>query len=231
MKKVIKILIIIVVVVILGIDFYGLWKYKLSGKPYVLEANSEEDSAVEETQQDQIEYEVLTSKDLENGNVLFIKKIEESGEAYTVKGVIYSPFQVSKDDYNSLKSGKSVEILGNEYKKNKIKSNNMTLKSTETSAKDYYINYDTSSKKYILKESETDYTVYKPTEKNVKIEVAKGTTFATVKNGKTTTSKIESVVDQHIDLNAPEGETGSINTCQLTFNKNGVCTKITETVR
>ena len=231
MKKVLKIIIIIVVVALLAIDFYGLWKYKLSGKPYVLEADSGDDSASEETQQEEIQYEEITSTTLKNGNVLFIKNIEQNNENCTVKGVIYEPYEISKDDYNELKSGESVEILGTTYKKNKIKSNNMTLKSTDSSAKDYYINYDTSSQKYILKESKTDYTIYKLVDKNVKIDVAKGTVFATVKNGKTTTSKVEAVADTHSNIEAPEGETASINTCELTFNKNGTCTKITETVR
>ena len=227
MKKVLKVLVIIVIVIVLGIDFYGLWKYKLSGKQYVIEAESDEDYATEEPQE-KIVYEEITSATLVDGKVLFIKNIEESGETYTVKGVIYAPCEISKEDYDDLKAGESVEILGTEYTKNRVKSNSMTLKSTESSAKDYYISYD---KKYILKDSETDYTIYKSTEKNVKVEVAKETSFVTVKNGKTTTAKIDSVVEKHTDLTEPDGETGSINTCELTFNKDGECTKIKETIR
>ena len=55
MKKVFKIIIILVVAVILGIDFYGLWKYKLSGKQYVLESGSDEgseDTYVEDSLED-----------------------------------------------------------------------------------------------------------------------------------------------------------------------------------
>lgn len=230
MKKVIKIIIIIVVIVFLAIDFYGLWKYKLSGKPYVLETLSD-DSAVEEMQQEEIQYEEITSSTLKDGKVLFINNIDKNDEKCIVKGIIYEPYEISKDDYDGLKSGESLEIIGATYKKNKIKSNTMTLKSSDSSAKGYYISYDSSKKKYTLKESEDDYTVYKSTQKNVKIEVENGTTFATVKNGKTTTSKVENVVDTHSNIDTPEGETGKINTCQLTFNKNGICTKITETIR
>ena len=88
-----------------------------------------------------------------------------------------------------------------------------------------------SQKKYILKEKETDYIVYKSTKSSVKIDVPEGTTFATIKNGKTSTKKVEDVLDSHKKLEEPEAETGSINTCTLTFNKNGDCTKITETIR
>ena len=48
MKKVLKWIIIVVVLIILGIDFYGLWKYKLNGKQYVLETGGD-DAASEES--------------------------------------------------------------------------------------------------------------------------------------------------------------------------------------
>ncbi|MBQ3409426.1 MAG: hypothetical protein IJH12_09515 [Clostridia bacterium] len=232
MRKVLRIIVILIIVVILVVDFYGLWKFKINGNKYVIETSEEDDSAVEENLGEEAEeYEELTSETLADGKVLFIKSIEEADEGYTIKGVVYEAYEILKDDYTSLKSGESIEILGSTYTKSQIKSNNLILKSSDSSATAYYINYDTTNKKYILKEKETDYIVYKSTKSSVKIDVPEGTTFATIKNGKTSTKKVEDVLDSHKKLEEPEAETGSINTCTLTFNKNGDCTKITETIR
>ena len=148
MKKVIKIIIILVIVAILAIDFYGLWKYKLSGKQYVLETSEgePEDTYVEED--DNIEE--LTSSSLADDEVLFIKNIEKTNEGYKITGSSYVPYEIDKDDYTSLRNGQSIDILGESYKKYQIRSNNLVVKSAETGNTNYYINYNVTSKKYII---------------------------------------------------------------------------------
>ncbi len=234
MKRIIKVIVLLVIFVFLVIDFIGLWKYKLSGKKYEVATNTESDVAVEEAPQGpKIEYTDLSSTTISNDEVVFIKNIEDEDQngKYVVQGLVFAPYEVSKDDYNSLRAGKSVEILGKKYAKSQIKSNNLILKSSDSNAKEYYINYDTKNKKYILKEKKTDYTVYKTTEQYVKASITKGTTFSVVKNGKTENKKIQDVIDIHKNLEEPQGETGAINTCVFTFNKNGDCSKIVETCR
>lgn len=230
MKKVLKIVVILIVVAFLAIDFYGLWKYKINGKRYVIETGDGDSGIDDSAEQIDDSYEDLTSETLAEGRALFIKNIESKDSEYIVKAVVFEPHEVSKDDYNALRAGDSVEILGATYKKNKIKNNNLILKSTDSSATEYYINYDTSNKKYILKEKASDNVVYKSTEKKVKFNVQAGTVFAIVKDGKTSKKKIEDVVDSHKELSEPEKETGKITTCTLTFTGDK-CTKITETVR
>ncbi|MBR2705181.1 MAG: hypothetical protein IKE91_06915 [Clostridia bacterium] len=227
MKKFFKVIIILIVAAILAIDFYGLWKYKLSGKQYVLETG-EDDSADTYVEDDT---EELTSESMEEDEVFFIKNIEKTDEGYKITGSTYVPYEIEKDDYTSLRNGQSVEILGEAYKKYQIRSNNLVIKSAETGNINYYINYNITSKKYILKDNQTDDIVYKATEKNYKLVVSEGTTFVTVKNGNNSNKKIEDVVDSHQDKTAPEEETSEISTCTITFNSNGTCTKITETVR
>lgn len=229
MKKVLKIIIILVIVAILAIDFYGLWKYKLSGKQYVLETGGEDSSDTYVEEEDSTEE--LTSSSLSEDEVFFIKNIEKTDEGYKIVGSTYTPYEIEKDDYTDLRNGKNVDILGETYKKYQIRSNNLVVKSTETGNANYYINYNVTSKKYILKDNETDNIVYKATGKNYKLVVAEGTTFVTVKNGSNSNKKIEDVVDSHKDKTAPEKETSEISTCTITFNANGTCTKITETVK
>ena len=228
MKKIFKIIIILIVVAVLAIDFYGLWKYKLKGKQYVLETG-EEDSADTYTEEDNLEE--LTSETLEEDEVFFIKNIEQTDDGYKITGLTYVPYEIEKEDYTSLRNGKTVEILGETYKKYQIRSNNLVIKSAETGNASYYINYNTTSKKYILKDNETDDIVYKATGKEYKLVVAEGTKFVTVKNGKNSNEKIEDVVDSHKDKTAPDGETSEISTCEITFDEDGKCTKITETIK
>lgn len=228
MKKVFRIIIVLIVVAILAIDFYGLWKYKLKGKQYVLETG-EDDSADTYVEEDNLEE--LTSEKIEDDEVLFIKNIEQTDDGYKITGLTYVPYEIEKEDYTSLRNGKTVEILGETYKKYQIRSNNLVIKSAETGNASYYINYNTTSKKYILKDNETDDIVYKATGKEYKLVVAEGTKFVTVKNGKNSNEKIEDVVDSHKDKTAPDGETSEISTCEITFDEDGTCTKITETIK
>lgn len=240
MKKFFKILIIIVIFALLVVDFYGLWKYKLSGTTYELASSddvgpddvADGDDGDSEDSQDNTNYTELTSASMKNGEKLFIKNIEQlEDKKYEIKGLLYKPYEVSKDDYNALRNGKAVNILGAEYKKDKIQSNNLILKSSDDNAKDYYVKYDTTSKKYVLKDSKTDYEIYTKTEKYVKISVDKGTDFNTEKNGKTEKSKIENVVEKHKNTEEHEEKDEKVSLCTLTFDKKGNCTKIVETVR
>lgn len=228
MKKVFKIIIILIVVAILAIDFYGLWKYKLSGKQYVLET-AEDDSTDTYVEEDNLEE--LTSEALEDDEVFFIKNIEQTNDGYKITGSTYVPYEIEKEDYTSLRNGKTIEILGETYKKYQIRSNNLVVKSSETGDANYYINYNVTSKKYILKDNETDEIVYKSTGEEYKLVVAEGTRFVTVKDGNNSNEKIEDVVDSHKDISAPEEETSEISTCEITFDENGTCTKITETIK
>ena len=233
MKKGLKIVIIIVMAVILAIDFIGLWKYKLNGKKYELQTASDDVAAEEHDigngTEESIEYEDLTSTTLTSLDKLFIKNIEKNEDGtYAIKGLVVRLVEISNDSYTSLKSGKEVEILGATYTKKQIKSNNLILKSEDENAKDYYIKYDTISKKYVLKDATNDASVYEKTDKYVSINVDADFSFITDKNGKTTKSTIEKVVESHKDVAEPEEATSKINVCVLTFDKSGKCTKLTE---
>lgn len=236
MKKVLKWIFIIVLVIIFAIDVWGLYKYKLKGTNYNLASTNnnnsvEEDSYTEEKSQEQkIEYTELKSTTMKSGEKLFITNIdsEEGTENYTIKGIIYEEYSITKEEYNNLKSGKSsIEIFGNEYKKDKIESNNLKLKSTNEDADIFYIKYDSTSKKYILKDSKTDYTVYKPTENYVSLSVSGDLAFNVEKNGKTNKHTIAKVASTYQNVELPKDNI-KINLCTLTFNKKGICTKIVE---
>ena len=180
----------------------------------------------------EINYEELTSKDFSNGEKLFITNIntDENEEGkYTVKGLIYEEYEFSKEEYNNIKSGKSTtEIFGKEYSKNKLQSSNLTLKSSDNEAGSFYIKYDSTTKKYILKESTTDYTVYKSTEKYVQTSVDGDLDFVIEKNGKKNQSTISEEEESYKNVEIPTDDI-KINLCELTFNKKGTCTKITKT--
>ena len=233
MKKVFKVILILIIFALLAIDFWGLWKYKINGKKYEL-ASSEDDAGASEdagdsTPDDGIEYVQLTSKTMTSGEKLFIKNIKQTEDGkYNIKGIVFKPYEISKSDYDLLRSGKSVEILGITYTKNQIKSNNLILKSADKNAKSYLIKYDTTSKKYILKDSKTDSEIYESTDKYVEFDVEKGTEFSVQKSGKTVKSKIEAVVTSHQDLEEPKENTSELNVCTVTFDKNEKCRKILE---
>lgn len=229
MKKVLRIIIIMVVFVILAIDFYGLWKYKLSGKKYVLETGSDDSS--EDTYVEEDAYEDLTSKTISDDEVFFIKSISKTDDGYKVIGTVFEPYEVSKTDYTTIRNGGTAEILGESYKKQQIKSNNLIIKSTETSKSNYYINYNATSKKYVLKDKDSDDIVYKSTGKTYKIVVTEETAFVTVKNGKNTNKKIEDIAESYKSKDEPSEATAKISTSVLSFSKNGTCNKITETIR
>ena len=182
-------------------------------------------------QEENIEYTELTSKKFSNGEKLFIKDIsEESDGVYEIKGLIYEECRITSEEYKNLKSGKStIEILGVEYSKDKIESNNIKLKSSDEKAKKLYIKYDSKTKKYIVKDSTTNNSLYKPSENYVKVSVSESLEFDVVRNGKTDKQTVKSVVSTHSNISDPKGDEGSINLSTLTFNKKGVCTKITET--
>ncbi|MBP3502046.1 MAG: hypothetical protein J6K42_00985 [Clostridia bacterium] len=237
-KTVIKWIFIIICGVILVIDFVGFWKYKVKGTKYEIATNADatndavNDADIEENIEPEIEYEELTSKDFSDGEKLFITNInkdENEEDKYIIKGLVYEEYEFSKEEYNNLKSGKNtVEIFGNDYSKDKISSNNLILKSSDSNAEKFYIKYDTKTKKYILKESTTDSTIYKSTEKYVQTTVDNNIDFVIEKNGKKNTSKIEEQKESHKNIKIPT-DAIKIDLCELTFNKKGICTKITKT--
>jgi len=142
MKKALKWIFFVILIVIFAIDVAGFWKYKLKKSnntqtQVATSAEGESDATPEETNQEEnIEYTELTSKKFSNGEKLFIKDIsEESDGVYEIKGLIYEECRITSEEYKNLKSGKStVEILGVEYSKDKIESNNIKLKSSDEKA-------------------------------------------------------------------------------------------------
>ena len=172
----------------------------------------------------------LSTKNFVTGERLFITDItEENNGTYAVKGLVYDEYQITKDEYDKLKAGTSTtEIFGIEYSKDKITSNNLKLKSTDEKAENLYIKYDSKTKKYILKDSKTDYSVYKTTEKYVQTTVDGSVEFDIVKNGKTTKKTVKAVASSYNKVSIPK-DTIKINLSAITFNKKGICSKITET--
>lgn len=237
-KTVIKWIFIIICGVILIIDFVGFWKYKVKGTKYEIATNADatndavNDTDIEENIEPEIEYEELTSKDFSDGEKLFITNInkdENEEDKYIIKGLIYEEYEFSKEEYNNLKSGKNtVEIFGKTYSGDKMKSNNLTLKSSNSDAESFYIKYDTQTKKYILKESTTDYIVYKSTEKYVQTTVEDELDFVIEKNGKKNESTIKNEEEFYKNIKIPTDKI-KIDLCKLTFNKKGVCIKIVKT--
>lgn len=229
MKKVCRWIFIIIVVAIFAIDIAGLWKYKLKKNNTEVAVNAETTGEPEiQDPYEGIEFTELTSSDFKNSEKLFITNIEsEENGKYTIKGIVYEEYTVSKDEYNKIKNGTAVKILDIEYKKDTIKSNNVNLKSTDENAYDLYITYDSKSKKYVIKDKTTDYSVYKSTEKYVKLTVDEDFTFIEEKNGKSSETTVKDVEETHKNLVKPEN-TLKINISTLTFDKKGVCTKISE---
>ncbi len=232
MKNVIKWIIIVVLVAIFAIDVAGFWKYKLNGTKYVVPASSEEDtgSEVPAEESDTTKYAELSSSDFKNNEKFVIKTIDsEDDGTYTVKGMIYEEYVFSQAEYTNIKNGKEVEIFGIKYSKDKVQNNKITLKSKDENALDLYVLYDTKTKKYILKDVASDNIVYKNIEKYVKLNLAGTVTFNQVLNGKTTKSTLKDQIDNHQKLEKASS-TLNDNKCTLTFDKNGKCTAITETI-
>lgn len=235
MKNIVKWVFIVVAVIVFAIDIAGFWKYKLNGTKYVISTGSSDDVGSPEIVEPEILYTNLTSSDLENGEKLFITDIDaEEDGTYTIKGLIYDEVEITKDEYNTLKNGKdSVTILEKEYEKDKIKSSNIILKEVtdvesdeeDDESNEIYVKYDSTSKKYLVRDSSTDYIVYNPTEKYVKYNV-KGTLPVTiVKNSKSTKKTIEDIESEYKEIELPS-DTVKIDLASFTFDKKGVCTSI-----
>lgn len=229
MKKVFRWIFIVIVFVIFAIDIAGFWKYKL--KKNTNQVAVEPTISQEPENQDTyagIEFVDLVSSDFKNNEKLFITNIEkDESEQYIIKGIIYEEYTVTKEEYNKIKNGTAVKIYGIEYTKDTIKSNNLNLKSTDENAYDLYITYDSKSKKYVVKDKTTDYSVYKSAEKYVKLTVDEEFTFIEEKNGKTIETTVKDVEESHKNLVTEENSI-KMNISTLSFNKKGVCTKITE---
>ena len=232
-KTVIKWILITLCIIVFAIDMAGFWNYKLKGTNYKVSTSTEPvNEQIQENIEQEINYEELTSQDFSNNERLFITDInpdENQENKYIIKGLIYEEYEFSKEEYNAINSqGSTVQIFDKEYSKDKIQSNNLILKSSDSDAGSFYIKYDTNTKKYILVESTTDYTVYKSTEKYVQTTVDGDLDFIIQKNGKSTQSTVESEEEYYKNIQIPT-DTIQINLCELTFNKNDICTKITIT--
>lgn len=234
MKKGIKWIFIIIIVVILAIDIAGFWKYKLKGTNYVTSTNADASDVSDVTEEDvepEIEYAELSSASFENDEKLFITNIElddTEEETYTIKGLLYEQYEITKEEYDNIKSGKTkIEIFGNEYSKDKLQSNNLKLKSENTDAEDFYISYNSKTKKYTLKDANSDSIVYKPTEKYLKTTVSGDLAFSIEKGGKTTKKTVADVADLYNNVEV-KTDTSKVNLSSFTFNKKGICTKIAE---
>ena len=81
----------------------------------------------------------------------------------------------------------------------------------------------------IVKDSTKNNSLYKPSENYVKVSVSESLEFDVVQNGKTNKQTVKSAVSTHSNISNPKEDEESINLSTLTFNKKGVCTKITET--
>lgn len=238
MKNAIKWIFFIILIVVFAIDVAGFWKYKLKkdNNVSIQIANSQEevtdvgDKDSDTSNQQDVKYNELTSKSLANGQKIFITNIKESNDKkYTIQGAVFEQYEITKDEYNKLKSGNlKISIFGIEYYKEKLQSNNLMLTSTDKNAENLYIKYDTKLKKYILKDATTDYVVYKQTDEYVQTTVSGELEFDIIKNGKTNKSTVEGVAKSYNNVNIPK-DTIKVNLSELSFNKKGVCTKITET--
>ena len=232
MKKAIKWIFFAIIIVIFAIDVAGFWKYKLkkSNNSTVAQVESEEQTPDKgpdnSTTNNEVEYVELSTKNFVTGERLFITDItEENNGTYAVKGLVYDEYQITKDEYDKLKAGTSTtEIFGIEYSKDKITSNNLKLKSTDEKAENLYIKYDSKTKKYILKDSKTDYSVYKATEKYVQTTVDGSVEFDIVKNGKTIKKTVKAVASSYNKVSIPK-DTIKINLSAIKFNKKGICSK------
>lgn len=234
MKKVIKWIFIIAIVAVLAIDIYGIWKYKINGTEY---ASTEPEEPVPEEEivvpeEPPIEYAELSNEDFWQNQKLFITDIEiaPGQNLYEIKGLIYEEYTIDVEEYTNLKnSGGTIELFGKMYTMDKIQSYNLMLKSAEddSDAESFYIKYDYTNKKYVLKDATTDYTVYKASEKYVATTVNASLPFIVQKNNKTEKLTVEEVAESHTNIPVPE-EQVKINYSTLEFSRNGEITKITE---
>lgn len=192
--------------------------------------NQSDDSSKDSNEEkESITYKEATSKNFSKGEKLFIKNIEQNSEKeYIIQGIIYKEYEVKKEEYDKVKSGKlSINILGIEYSKDKMQSNNLKLKSTDENAEDLYIKYNSKTQKYIVIDSTTDYTIYQTEKEYVQITVSGSSQFIIEKNGKSTKKTVKDVKDLYKDIKEQD-ETLKINLATLIFNKKGVCTSISE---
>ena len=233
MKKVIKWIFIVIAVTVFAIDIAGFWKYKLNGTKYELQTVADDGQAEEPPVEEQkIEYADLKNSDMQDGEKLFITNIDKEDDGtYTIKGLIYEQVEITKEQYNTLKNGKSsVEILGKEYKKDKIKSNNIILKeateqgesNNNSKSASIYVKYDSTTKKYLVMYYSNDKIVYNKTQKYIKYNASSNLKILIGKDSK----KIADIESKYKDIEIPE-DTENIKLAKFTFNKQGKCTSIT----
>ena len=237
MKKVIRAILLIVIFVVLAIDIFGVWKYKLNGTEYVSYSPPDSDAEVLDNTElenvfddSDIEYEELSSKDFWADEKLFIIDIEEAPEQneYTIKGLIYEEYAITWQEYNDLKNNDGeIEIFGVVYTKDKVQSNNLMLKSEYDDSESFYIKYNATTQKYIIKDSTTDYCLYKATEKYVTTTISANIPFVVQKNNKSEKLTVADVAETHTKIIPPENQV-KINYSTIDFSRQGGIVKITE---
>ena len=113
----------------------------------------------------------------------------------------------------------------------KMRSSNLMLQPVEDDidAGQFYIKYDYTNGRYVLKDATTDYTVYRATGQYVSTIVDSSLPFTVQKNNKITEYTVADVVDTHTKLPIP-GDQVKIDYSTLTFSRNGEITKIEELI-
>lgn len=235
MKRVIKWIFIIIAIPIVVIDIYGVWKYKFSGTEYTAAQPQEtEKEEMKEVvpEEPPIEYAELTRDDFSQNEKLFITDIEiaPGQNAYEIKGLIFEEYTIDVDEYSDIKNnGGTIEIFGKVYMMDSMKSYNLMLKSVDddVDAESFYIKYDYTNQRYVLKDATTDYTVYRSTENYVSTVVDADLPFFVQKNNKTEKLIVADVVESHTKIDIPENRV-KINYSTIEFSRNGEITKISE---
>lgn len=238
MKKVIKFIFMIVIVVVIAIDAYGVWKYKFKETKYA-SAEPEQNEVKEpevatEPPEPEIEYAELSKDNFLQNQRLFITDIETAAgqDQFEIKGLIYEEYTIDVDEYTEIKNnGGTIEIFGKVYMMERMQSYNLMLQPVEedNDAEQFYIKYDYTNRRYILKDATTDYVVYRATDQYVSTTVEASLPFIVQKNNKTTEYTIADVADTHTKIPVP-GDQVKIDCSTLSFSRNGEITKIVELI-
>lgn len=239
MKKNLKTILLVAILIVLAIDVYGVWKYKLSETKTAYSEDVVNDDAitVDITNQNlfddtNIEYAELTNKDFFADEKLFLIDVKSTNDEnqYTIKGLIYEEYSITAQEYNALRNGNgSIEIFGISYYKDKLQSGNLMLTSDNEMAENFYIKYNAKTNKYIVKDSTSDYSIYKASDRYVEKIVDGDLPFVIQKNNKTEKLTVADVTNMHNKIIPPTNQV-KINYCTIDFSRQGDILKITELI-
>lgn len=238
MKKVLRYIFITIIVIVIALDAYGVWKYKFKQTKYVsAEPEQNENGGQDDKEvppEPEIEYAELTKNDFSQNQKLFITDIQAVSDPnqYEIKGLIFEEYTIDFEEYTEVKNNEgTIEIFGKVYMKERMQSSNLMLQPVEDDidAEQFYIKYDYTNKRYILKDATTDYTVCRPTDIYVSTTVDSYIPFVVQRNNKTTEYTVGEVAEEHTKIPIPENQV-KINCSTLNFSRNGEISKITEIV-